>query len=66
MNRYISINFEEPLVRRLENIATKTGMSLDVCALQAIYEYIENWEDFYNSEMLNPEEDEERFFLTAI
>ena len=63
--RYISIDFEEHLIRRLEKIALKTGMSLDACALQAFYEYIENWEDFYNSEMLKPEDDEERFFLMA-
>lgn len=63
---HISINFEEILIKRLEAIASKTGMSLQTCATQAVYEYIENWEDFYNSEMLKPEDDEERFFLMAM
>ena len=59
----ISLNFEELLIKRLETIALKTGMSVQACASQAVFEYIENWEDFYNSEMLKPEDEEERFFL---
>jgi predicted DNA-binding protein len=58
-----SINISKELMRKIEKIAAKKGCSADDCAEYALGEYIENFEDFYRTDLDSVSSTERSFFL---
>jgi len=58
------INISEETFKKLETIASKSGKSLEDCVDLALCEYIENFEDFYHTDLNSVSTNERSFFLS--
>lgn len=58
-NLTVSVNSD--LKQKLFLLARKNGSSVEECLNQALAEYVENWEDFYNSDLFSTN-DEKSYF----
>jgi len=58
-NLTVSVNSD--LKKKLFSLARKNGASVEECLNQALAEYVENWDDFYNSDLFSTN-DEKAYF----
>ncbi len=61
----ISVNISAELKNKLEKIASKSGRSVDECIELALAEYIDNFEDFYQTDLNAVSGLERSFFLSV-
>ncbi len=47
------VSIDTKLAERLEKVAEKSGFDFEASLQSAIKEYVNNWEQFYNSDLFN-------------
>ena len=60
----ISISLSSDLQKKISIIAQKSGRTFDDCIALALGEYIENYEDFYKTDVCAVDALERSFFLS--
>ncbi len=60
----LSVNISAELMAKLEKIANKSGRSKDECLELALAEYVDNFEDFYQTDLNSVDQLERSFFLS--
>lgn len=60
----LSVNISADLMAKLEKIANKSGRSKDECLELALSEYVDNFEDFYQTDLNCVDQLERSFFLS--
>lgn len=60
----LSVNISADLMAKLEKIANKSGRSKDECLELALGEYVDNFEDFYQTDLNCVDQLERSFFLS--
>ena len=61
-----SETLDAALMRRLCDVATQSGQSLDVCLREAVEEYVSGREEFARHLAMLDDQREERVFLRAV
>jgi len=57
----LTVSVNNDLKQKLFTLARKNGASVEECLNQALAEYVENWEDFYSSDLFSTS-DEKVYF----
>lgn len=60
----VSVNISAELLSKLEKIVAKSGRSQDECVELALAEYVDNFEDFYQTDINAVDSLERSFFLS--
>lgn len=60
----ISVNISAELKDKLEKISSKSGRSVNECLELALSEYVDNFEDFYQTDLNSVSGLERSFFLS--
>ena len=60
----ISVSLNDALKAKLARIAEKSGKSVEECVALALRDYVENYEDFYKTDLCAVDNLERSFFLS--
>lgn len=60
----LTVSLPGDLQQKLAAVAAKSGRSTEECALSALRDYIENYEDVYKTDLCSVDNLERSFFLS--